>query len=1142
MKKLIIFLLFILVPIALQASDAKIDGVYYNFDKEKKTATVTYKFSDAYVDDANKNAYSGDVVIPEVVFYNNVAYNVTAIGSKAFKYCKDITSLTIPKSIRSIGSFAFENCAILDYVNISDIRAWCGMDFERETLFGLDYQYNNPLYFAHHLYLNGEEIKDLKIPNNVWFIADYAFYCCYCLKSVTIPSSVTYVGEKSFHGNGLNSAIINTQNIGTWLSQFSSIQELTLGENVTTINENAIKNFENLDRIEMHTKVINSWFSGLKSIKEVILGEEVTTIGDNAFKDCSRLKKIVIPNNVISIGNSVFENCSSLTSVDVPNRITSIRNFTFQGCTSLTSVTIPNSVTSIDKYAFAGCKGLTNITIPENVTSISNSAFYGCENLSSVTIHSAIIRSWFSGLSSIKEITIGEEVTSIGNSAFRDCKGITNIDIPANVTSIGSFAFCGCNALANLNIHDEINAIGSSAFWGCSSLMSIKIPKNLTTISDDLFYGCGLTSITIPQSVTSIGKNAFYGCSGLTSITIPQSVTSIGKEAFRGCNGLTNITIGNSVTSIGDWAFRDCSGLKEVNFNATNCTNCTTTKSYDDHYNYYTVFPGCSSLTTLNIGNNVQNLPDYAFRDCSGLTSLTIPNSVTSIGNRAFSGCSGLTSVTIGNSVTKIGNWAFWGCSGLTNVTIGNSVTSIGGGAFWTCSNLSSVTLGNNNLTEIGQNAFPSQAKLYVKRGTKTLLTLWKNGYTRPYEIGTDKQLPPSSLSVVSTTQMTATIKVNDYYDGFTYTLNDEPIGKNTKTFYAPYPGYKYSMPLKISLDDVLYITNPYSFQTKGLNMKAERTGGTASSMTVKASYEHGDAPVTAQTLSLGGVTVEDDEIYLNGLKPSASYTVTYTIITDGPWKFQQTFKFSTNALNFTASQPKVISEGNVIIASKSNLDDGETNVGFEWRRTDWTSEFPSNRAGAYLYEGMMEGYIRNLNTNYLWKYRPYYETQDGSRFYGDWTGIDPTNTSYFEPTVHTYDKIEVNGNRARVKGYAMRGSDNIVSQGFRYWRSTESASRAKQVEADGQVMSIELKGLDYHTTYRVVAFVTTSEGKTYYGKEQLFTTGDPTGIEETFADEPQKITEEGIYDLSGRKLERMQKGINIIRKADGTTKKVLVK
>ena len=389
---------------------------------------------------------------------------------------------------------------------------------------------------------------------------------------------------------------------------------------------------------------------------------------------------------------------------------------------------------------------------------------------------------------------------------------------------------------------------------------------------------------------------------------------------------------------------------------------------------------------------------------------------------------------------------------------------------------------------------------------------------------------------------MTATVKVNDFYDGYAYTFNDEKIGKDTKTLSVPYPGYKFNQPLKISLDDVLYTTNPYSFQTKGLNMKAERTGGTASSMTVKASYEHGDAPVTAQTLSLGGVTVEDDEIYLNGLKPSASYTVTYILMIDDTHKMQQTFKFSTNALQFTASQPKVISEGNVIIASKSNLDDGETNVGFEWRRTDWTSEFPSNRAGAYLYEGMMEGYIRNLNTNYLWKYRPYYETQDGSRYYGDWTGIDPTNTSYFEPTVHTYDKVEVNGNRARVKGYAMRGSDNIVSQGFRYWRSTESASRAKQVEADGQVMSIELKGLDYHTTYRVVAFVTTSEGKTYYGKEQLFTTGDPTGIEETFADEPQKITEEGIYDLSGRKLERMQKGINIIRKADGTTKKVLVK
>ena len=830
---------------------------------------------------------------------------------------------------------------------------------------------------------------------------------------------------------------------------------------------------------------------------------------------------------------------------------------------------------------------MTNITIPQSVISISVNAFYNCSNLANlasvkvlVTDYSDFCTNKIVGLikslgkpvmlidengNEIKDFRIPEGVTIVGEYAFCNCSGLTSVLIPSTVSSIDQKAFSGRNNVEKL-IYGE--GCTKTVSTGLTSVSEVVLPKTLQSIDASTFYNFwNLKTITIPQSVTSIGKNAFYGCSGLTSITIPQSVTSIGEYAFDSCRGLTSITIPQSVISLGDKAFRDCSNLASVKVLVTDYSDFCTNKIVSLIKSrigkpVMLIDENGNEIKDFRIPEGVTTVGEYAFCNCSGLTSVLIPSSVSSIGQQAFSGCNnvekliygegctktvstGLTSVTeviLPKTLQTIDASAFYNFRNLKTITIPQSVTSIGQQAFYGCAALASVTIENNNLTEIYQNAFPSQAKLYVKRGTKTLLTLWKNGYTRPYEIGTDKQLPPSSLSVVSTTQMTATVKVNDFYDGYAYTFNDEKIGKDTKTLSVPYPGYKFNQPLKISLDDVLYTTNPYSFQTKGLNMKAERTGGTASSMTVKASYEQGDAPVTAQTLSLGGVTVEDDEIYLNGLKPSASYTVTYTIITDGPWKFQQTFKFSTNALKFTASQPKVISEGNVIIASKSNLDEGETNVGFEWRRTDWTSEFPSNRAGAYLYEGMIEGYIRNLNTNYLWKYRPYYETQDGSRYYGDWTGIDPTNTSYFEPTVHTYDKIEVNGNRARVKGYAMRGSDNIVSQGFRYWRSTESASRAKQVEADGQVMSIELKGLDYHTTYRVVAFVTTSEGKTYYGKEQLFTTGDPTGIEETFADEPQKITEEGIYDLSGRKLERMQKGINIIRKADGTTKKVLVK
>ena len=239
----------------------------------------------------------------------------------------------------------------------------------------------------------------------------------------------------------------------------------------------------------------------------------------------------------------------------------------------------------------------------------------------------------------------------------------------------------------------------------------------------------------------------------------------------------------------------------------------------------------------------------------------------------------------------------------------------------------------------------------------------------------------------------------------------------------------------------------------------------------------------------------------------------------------------TTESLTLETQQPKVITEGNIIVAAKSNLDDEEQNVGFQWRRQDWNDDFDSKEGGAYLYDGQMEGYIRSLNANYLWKFRPYYEANDGTRYYGEWKGMDPSDFSYFDPTVHTYAKIAVNGNVATVRGYAQRGTDNIVSQGFKYWQASAGVKGeahyapsvprdAQTVEASGTVMEVDLTGLDYETTYTYVAYVTTSEGETFYGEEQTFTTGENlTGV--LPIDNGQLIMDNanGVYDLSGRKI-----------------------
>ena len=225
--------------------------------------------------------------------------------------------------------------------------------------------------------------------------------------------------------------------------------------------------------------------------------------------------------------------------------------------------------------------------------------------------------------------------------------------------------------------------------------------------------------------------------------------------------------------------------------------------------------------------------------------------------------------------------------------------------------------------------------------------------------------------------------------------------------------------------------------------------------------------------------------------------------------------------------------------------------MGFEWRRYDWPDEIENRAGGAYIYASTIEGSIKNLNAEKFWKIRPYFRSQAGNSYWGDWVTIDPSDASFFEPSVHTYNSISVSGNTVEVKGFVMQGSDDVEEQGFMYWKDEPTSTRkgakdipanAKRVVANGNMMVASLEGLDYETEYHYVAFVTTSGNETFYGEQQTFRTGeiDPDGIEGVEASED--AVEVARYDLQGRKIAEPQKGINIIRYSDGSTRKVMVK
>ena len=156
----------------------------------------------------------------------------------------------------------------------------------------------------------------------------------------------------------------NSKLISFSLDGCSSLTSITIPDSVTTIGESA--------------------FYNCSSLTSVTIPDSVTKIGDFAFSYCRSLTSITIPDSVTKIGDYAFRGCSSLTSITIPDNITSIGEYAFSGCKSLTSITIPDSVTKIGEYAFQECSSLTSVTIPDSVTKIGDFAFSYCSSLTSV--------------------------------------------------------------------------------------------------------------------------------------------------------------------------------------------------------------------------------------------------------------------------------------------------------------------------------------------------------------------------------------------------------------------------------------------------------------------------------------------------------------------------------------------------------------------------------------------------------------------------------------------------------------------------------------------------------------------------------------------------------------------------------------
>ena len=492
------------------------------------------------IDIPNSVTYIGSLAFGDCTSLTSIDINsVTSIGYSAFYACSSLTSITIGNSVTSIGDNAFAGCVQLSAVHISDLESYSKIGW------------NNPC--AYHLFLNGEEVRDLVIPNSVTSIGDCAFYNCISLTSVTIPNSVTSIGNSAFAGcNGLTTVTMNSSepysiNSSTFpdngltfivpaaaletyraAEYWSDIKFQILADNaVTSYDVNApvldgvgASNLTNVmslkvtgdidseDIMFIRNNMVNLHHLDLTdanykaSSAEYASGKRTADNSVGGLYGLKRLRSVKLPRSAKTIEGDALYNCSYLTDITIPEGIERIENGgydngsaanrgAFTGC-PFTSITLPNSITYIGNYTFYKL-GLTSIDLPEGLVEIRDNAFDGCSNLTSVTF--------------------GPNLKTIGSQAFQSCSKLSTLNLPTSLVSIGTYAFRLITALTELRIPSSVESIGAAAFYGCSNLRDVyTYVVDPITINTNTFSTYASATLHIPeQCENTYFRNAQWG-------------------------------------------------------------------------------------------------------------------------------------------------------------------------------------------------------------------------------------------------------------------------------------------------------------------------------------------------------------------------------------------------------------------------------------------------------------------------------------------------------------------------------------------------------------------------------------------------------------------------------------------------------
>ncbi len=651
-----------------------------------------------------------------------------SVGDYAFEGASGITEIVLPSHVSTIGDRAFADCYNVRSIVFSDGAT--EVTLGSYAFAGNHYLYELVLpagikYMGEGVFSDCGRLAEVTFPTTTdgeLAIPSYAFYGCYSLRRIEIPSYVTLIGSHAFDGLYLTEVTIADGDKNLVVGSFAFADN----KDLTTINLPS--------RV---TEVCSYAFfgSGVTEVNFAADGNSEVTVSEYAFAKTS-IENIVIPARVTLLGSGVFAYTNNLVSVVMESKDDGERDIpasTFEE-SSLIYLTVNGKVKNICEFAFRNAVGIKNIELTAaDEFSIGEAAFEK-SGIESVTIKNspsfiAIETRAFYLTLSLTGFTATAGRFSIGNFAFAR-SGIKNLTFNAVGTES---SFVGTGIAAQSENLTEIKFNDASGSLICEDGILYAVTANGRELVQ---YPAGKKGavLILAETVVKVRDYAFGGNGYLTTITVPQADRTVEftENAFAEANDITVFVDESKVedydTNVNVESIQ--SGFDGLSLKSVGSGRYAVTGYSGDAdkivipgkitvggVDFYIVkigrnaFENNSTATEITIGAGITEIEEYAFAGAINLRKVSLGDNVVTVKNHAFDGCVNLTELALGKSVSSLGDYAFYNCVSLTTADMsGTAVKNIGAYAFGGC-DLSKVVM-EKTVVSIGNNAFEKNVNL----------------------------------------------------------------------------------------------------------------------------------------------------------------------------------------------------------------------------------------------------------------------------------------------------------------------------------------------------------------------------------------------------------------------------------------------